>query len=125
MHIDITDSLKKYVVRKQVKKEVDNEQAKLKQTTSKSSTNNKPQAIPISPPSNAISPPSNSISISSTTKPQSPPPQKITEKSIKLEFELENNDEYNISHISITAVIRKTTNKVIYWYLLKKKIFDD
>lgn len=123
MHVDITQDLKQFIVRKHIKKDeksLENEQAKLKQSTQFKSSTHKPQAVPISAPTNnkklqaiSFSPPSNKPQPVNDNAPSSQHTKTtIAEKAMKLQFELENNDEYNISHISITAVIRKSTNEV-------------
>ena len=46
-----------------------------------------------------------------------PLPMVKRERKLKLQIELGDNDDYNISHISITAVIKKTTDEVSLLYL--------
>lgn len=96
MHVDITEKLKPYLTKRSAATKVVKDDKK--QNKSKWSP-----AVAISVPSNKISP---------AVSPPLPSSQSRTEKTIELGVELENNDECNISHISITAVIKKSTNEV-------------
>lgn len=97
MHIDITEKLKHFI-----------------NLASKKSTASKPGVQ--TPSNDKVSKQTLVHHYNAATTNKSPPPAlKITPyKSIRFEIKLADNDEYNISHISISAVTRRSTNEVKY-----------
>jgi hypothetical protein len=97
MHIDITEELKSFISPSQKRPtyhhQTNTADTNSAQQPSKEVTKEKPVPIAILGNSNEI------------------PPKAFTRK-IRLELELFDNDEYNISHISISAVRKKSQNEV-------------
>lgn len=132
MHIDITEKLKKYLARpprktgKSTSQSTDSNTALIKapssvlssRSSSSSSTraNANKMAVSMATPTptsvtDQPNPIENATAITSGDyKPE--PKQGPPERMIKLEVELHDNEEYNISHISISAVAKKSTNEV-------------
>lgn len=98
--MDVTEKLKPYLAKRSAAPKSGKDEKK--QNKSKTNT-----AVAIAAPCNKVNSTTKSVS------PPPPPPQsRPTEKTIELRVELENNDECNISHISITVVIKKSTIEV-------------
>lgn len=129
MHIDITEKLKKCLARPPRKTEKSNFQSTDNSTaligaspsvlSSRSSSSTRTNAnkmavsIAITPTSvtDQPNPIENATTITSGDY-KSEPKQGPFERMIKLEVELHDNEEYNISHISISAVAKKSINEV-------------
>lgn len=133
MHIDITEKLKKYLARpprktgKSTSQSTDSSTALIKEpssvlssrsSSSSSSTRanaNKMAVSMATPTPTSVTDQPNPIENATTITSgdyKSEPKQGPPERMIKLEVELHDNEEYNISHISISAVAKKSTNEV-------------
>jgi hypothetical protein len=129
MHIDITENLKKCLARAPRKtgksnfQSTDNSTALIgappsvlsSRSSSSTRTNANKMAVSIATTPTSVIDQPNPIENATTVTSggyKFEPKQGPFEKIIKLEVELHDNEEYNISHISISAVAKKSTNEV-------------
>lgn len=126
MHIDITDNLKKCLARQPRKStktymqshdcntvltRVPPPHVVLHDSSTKTKTVKMAVSISTATPTSVTDQTTltdNATSASNETKPKPPPPERM----INLQVELHDNEELNISHISISAVAKKSTNEV-------------